>query len=288
MKPSLAWRCPRCRVPMPRSNNRVRCDCCHLTWTLDRRLWLTRDATSPDRFDAAAVARLNAMEDRGHFWLEGRRRLVEHVLHRAAPTADGALELGCGTGSMLPLLENRFATVVGIDGHAGLLRRAGQRSSTAALIQADVCSTPVDDAQFDIIAAFDVIEHVDPDVFLAEARRLARPGGRLVLSAPAFPMLWSAMDRRAGHRCRYRIAQLVPELTRSGWQYVGHTHFQCLLFPLIYLCRRLPMGMADGMERRPPAWLARALDVINRLEVRALYRCALPIGSSLFAWARTA
>jgi SAM-dependent methyltransferase len=288
MNPSLAWRCPRCRVPMRSSSARVRCDACRLTWTFDQRLWLSQDAANPDRFDAAAVARLEAMEDGGHFWLESRRRLVGHILHRAAPAGDDALELGCGAGSTLPLLERRFERVVGIDGHPELLRRAGELSSTAALIQADVCSTPVEDAQFDIIAAFDVIEHVDPDVFLAEARRLARPGGRLLLSAPAFPTLWSRMDRRAGHRCRYRIAQLIPELTRNGWQYVGHTHFQFLLFPLVFLGRRLAMGMADGVERHPPAWLARALGAINRLEVHALHRWALPYGSSLFAWARTA
>jgi SAM-dependent methyltransferase len=249
-------------------------------------VWIA-NAAAPAGFDRDAVGRLQTMERRDHFWLRHRRRLFGRLIDRLESNRDSALELGCGGGGMLTELEPRFRSVTAVDGYRELLALARERTHHATLIQADICGSPLADQQFDLIAAFDVIEHTDPDRLLREARRLVRPNGHLLLSAPAFPSLWSAMDERAGHRCRYRWRRLRAELERNGWRPLGHTYFQCLLFPLLFVSRRLG-GWAIDPERRPSPLVNRALGGVNRLELAVSARFRVPFGSSLVAWASAA
>lgn len=247
-------------------------------------LWLTDRDVVPAGFDLAAVARLQSMET--HFWMRERRHLIEHLVHDLAATGGAAAELGCGTGGLLPLLENRFSQVMAVDAHAILLEQAARNSSRTQLFQADACRSTLPPAAFDLVMAMDVIEHVDPDALLTEARRLSAPGGMLLLSAPASPSLWSHMDEMAGHRCRYTQRQMEEELRRNGWIPAGHTHYQCLLFPLVWLSSAMGTRSHQKLERKPPAWLDRLLGNINHLETTLFNGHALPFGSSLFMWAR--
>ena len=284
----LEWRCAACRGPRVRvSPDAIECDTCGTGLSRIGGVWCGESEPVPERFDAAAADRLAALDEDDHFWVRQRRLLFCRLLDRIVRRRHTVVELGCGSGGMLPAWEGRFASVVAVDAHQPLLARARARSGAATLIQSDVSATPLGDGQFDMVAAFDVIEHVDPDALLSEAHRLVRPGGQLLLSAPAFQALWSAMDERAGHRCRYDSTLLDLELRRNGWRYDGHTYFQCLLFPLVYLSRRLAGG-THPVERRPGRLLDRTLGFINRIEVTTSSRFSLPFGSSIVAWATRA
>lgn len=281
--------CPLCLGPLAGTVQQAVCTGCRLCADQSRRLWLTLDDACPVGFDYEAVARLDHLGEQNHFWMRERRRLISRLLGRLQGNASGgwlaALELGCGAGLMLPLLEAHARRVVAMDGHRSLLQRAFAASSKTTLLQGDVTHTGLKSGGFDLITAFDVLEHVDADVFLAEARRLAADGAKLLISVPAFPALWSEMDVRAGHRCRYRWPQLKAELVRHGWRPLGHTHFQFLLFPLVYASRRLANKSPLALERSPPPWVDRLLGLVNYFEVAMLNGVSLPFGSSLFAWA---
>lgn len=267
------------------------CEACGLLAPDDvtSRVWLQPGAPLPPGFDAYAAQRLNDMVQNGHFWLRERRRLASRRLQRLAASRTRpwhtAVELGCGAGSMLGILEDVASEVVALDGHETLLKEAQTRSRHATLIQGDVTATGLPTSQFDLIAAFDVLEHVDPDAFLAEARRIASPGADLILSVPAFSSLWSDHDTQAGHRCRYRWQMLREELERQGWSPSGYTHFQCLLFPLVWVLRQLPERVRR-VERRPLPFIDGILGGINRMEVELFDDISLPFGSSLLAWAK--
>ena len=63
--------------------------------------------------------------------------------------------------------------------------------------------------EFDVIGAFDVIEHIDDDVAaLKEIHKALKPGGGILMTVPRHMFLWSAVDTTAHHKCRYSGAEL--------------------------------------------------------------------------------
>lgn len=104
------------------------------------------------------------------------------------------LELGCGTGVILPALATGVmpnGEVVGIDHNAGFLEQARQRVETAGvgsqvtLVEADATKLPFPAASFDAAHVERVLMHLDdPDAALREVRRVLKPGGRFVAAEP--------------------------------------------------------------------------------------------------------
>jgi len=251
---------------------------------LNKGVWECAGGFTPSGFTENRSEHLLDIE-RNHFWFEARDRLLRSkLLTLKRPKDQRLLELGCGSGRVLSTLAGEFAQSVGIEGHLGALNKAAKACPDSYLLHGNVLDTPLADEQFDWVVAFDVLEHVEAEAFLGEAFRLTRPGGCLLLSVPAFPMLWSHLDELAGHRCRYRLKQLNEELTLTGWQLRGHTYFQCLLFPLFAASRLLNRKTHPQLERKPPAGINRMLRAVNELEVNLFHRLPLPFGSSLIAW----
>lgn len=254
----------------------------------DRGDWISslpRDFV-PENFPTDRRDSLSGMES-GHFWFGPRDRLLRRLLSGLVGEGVGsAVELGCGSGRFLSALRGAAQVVVGVEGHEASLREAAGRRTGAVLVHGDVTRVPLASARFDLVAAFDVLEHVPAESFLAEARRLAGPRGRLLLSVPAFQCLWSEMDVAAGHRRRYSPAELREELELHGWRMEGHTFYQAALFPLMYLSRRVVPASLRGTERRPCLLLSKALGWINHVEVSLSAALPMPFGTSLMAWAR--
>jgi len=219
--------------------------------------------------------------ERSHFWFAGRRALVERLLdrHLEGPVAS-AVDVGCGTGSFLDVLDRYAGDVVGIDPLAG--------AGSDRIRPGDAESLPLDDSSVDLASALDVLEHVDDRAALTELHRALRPGGILVATVPAFPFLWSERDHLAGHRRRYRKAGLVSLLESAGFVVVETAYYQFALFPALVAmrlaARRRPR--TTELEERPPPALNRALRRLNELEVRLGRRIHWPWGSTLAVAAR--
>jgi SAM-dependent methyltransferase len=279
----LRWLCPRCGAHARAAGRRLDCAECGLVAEPVDGVWKLAPGLSPGRFSADRRRHLTEIEHE-HFWFPPRRRLLA-ALARRCPRAHAAIDLGCGNGGFLPSLAALYPSVVGVDAYPESLAAARRCAPEAALIQADACRVPLAGNQFDLVSALDVLEHVAPESLLAEARRLLRPGGWLLLSVPAAPVLWSALDVAAGHRCRYTRERLRAELAAVGFAVRYWTHYQFLLFPLALVARRFAGEALHRLERRPPAVVGALLGAVNSLEVRASARLPLPIGSSLCALA---
>lgn len=184
------------------------------------------------------------------------------------------------------MLESFAVSVAAVDGHVKLLRQALAASSRTMLIQADVVRPLPGLPPSDLIIALDVLEHVDEDVFLRTIRSAARDDAVLLLSVPAFPFLWSAMDVRAGHRARYTLKTLSTVLARTGWRPLGFTHYQFLLFPVVCASRMIASFLPQEFEQRPGLLANMIFGTVNRLEVALLSGISLPFGSSLLLWAK--
>lgn len=239
-------------------------------------------------------ARLAAVEDPS-FWFRSRNRLLLWALDAHFPAAGSVLEVGCGNGYVLSAIADAHPRmrVAGSDLSDAGLCHARARVPHATLVRADARALPFD-AEFDVVGAFDVIEHVpDDEAALAALRRALRPGGGLIVTVPQHRWLWSETDRYSGHQRRYTRRELTGKLSRAGFRVRAVTSFVTLLLPLMAASRgwqalsRSPFDPARELTlpRRPDALLERVM----ALETAAIARGArLPAGGSLLAIAQRA
>jgi SAM-dependent methyltransferase len=229
--------------------------------------------------------------DQRHWWYLGRRRILEKLIaHYACPPDGGKiLEVGCGTGHNLAMLM-RFGDVdaVELDESVRAIAesRLGRQVMAGRLPELD----DVADSTYDLIAAFDVIEHIaEADAAMASIARKLRPGGKLAITVPAHQWMWSAHDTINHHKRRYSKRSLAALVDRSPLRLEAIGYFNSLLFPLA-VGQRMASKLAGREDARlgiPPGPLNALLTSIFAFERHALGRVPLPPGLSLFAIAST-
>lgn len=237
--------------------------------------------------NAAELAKMAALEDH-YWWFVGRRFIVGALLHRfGRPLSNPPLilDLGCGTGGSFSLLRH-WGRVVGLDVSPVALQLARRRGVTA-LVLGDAQRLPFDDATFDVVAALDVLEHLDDDAqALWEIGRVLKPLGLLVFTVPAFMSLWSVHDIALAHRRRYLPSDLLPKLRRAGLKVRYWSFAICPLLPVVFVFRKIQNWLMQDREASTalielPEPLNRALIALLRAEALLLLRWRLPFGVSV-------
>ncbi|MDX6714556.1 MAG: hypothetical protein QOH30_1114 [Baekduia sp.] len=225
--------------------------------------------------------------DERHWWYRGRRRVLRAQLDRL-PLAPGArlLDAGCGSGRTLDELV-RYGRVSGIDLSPQAVAAAQRRGHQDVRV-GRVEQLPFADGTFDVVTCLDVIEHTPDDrASLAELRRVARPGGLLLVTVPAYQGLWSWHDEVNLHFRRYDSASLRAAAREAGWEVVGDTHFNSLLLApaaAVRLAQRRRRRHAHSDLDLTPPRLNGLLELPLRLEARLVAAgTRLPAGLSLLA-----
>jgi len=222
---------------------------------------------------------------------EGRmwwyRALHVRIVAALADVRGAVLDAGCGTGGLLSVLRRRRPdlTLVGIEAAEDAARRAATKSG-AAIACGNVNVVPFADASFDAVIAADVLCHaaVDPDLALAEIRRVLRPRGRLIVNMPAYEWMMSAHDRRVHNVRRMTVRQTACMLDRAGFRRVRARYWNSLLLPLMVL-HRMRLSGADSSSDVAvfPPWLDATLHGVTEIERRL--PLVLPAGGSVLATA---
>jgi SAM-dependent methyltransferase len=166
----------------------------------------------------------------------------------------------------------------------GLVSGEGVCGSATAL--------PFVDGAFDVVAAFDVVEHCEDDALaLSELARVLAPGGRMLLSVPAYQWAWSDHDVRAGHHRRYTRKRLVRLVEEAGMSVTRSSYSFGSVFPLFVAERAArrarrgrPAGAHSSQNRLPSVSprIESLLMALSRVDARLLRRRDLPFGSSVF------
>jgi SAM-dependent methyltransferase len=188
---------------------------------------------------------------------------------RSLPEVHSILEVGCGQGALAARLARRYE-YVGVELDPTSCAKAQERLAQVGRGRV-VCGdlTTLKEAEFDLVCAFEVLEHIEDDVGALKAwgYRL-RSRGWLLVSVPAYPSRWGDADRLAGHFRRYDPGDVAELITGAGF---GDAKVWTYGFPLGYVLEHARNVLARRVEARtsmgertavsgrwlqPPDWLA--------------------------------
>ncbi len=225
--------------------------------------------------------------DERHWWYRARREVLAALIRRRARPPKGArlLEIGCGTGHNLAMLR-RFGEVEALEVDAAARAIAEERLGRPVMLAPLPGLSGVAERHYDWIGAFDVIEHIADDrAALASIAQRLKPGGRLVITVPAHPWMWSAHDEVNHHQRRYSRRALKRLFEAAPLKLEAIGYFNSLLFPLA-VAQRLASrvsGSQDSGLSLPPPIVNRSLERAFAAERHLIGRVPLPPGLSLFA-----
>jgi SAM-dependent methyltransferase len=221
-----------------------------------------------------------------YWWYRARAELLRVALAGFVGQPRRLLDVGSADGPSVGWLAGR-GQKVSLD--------VDPRGLAAGGVCGSVLDLPFRDGTFDVVTAFDVLEHCAPEErALEELCRVLVPGGRLLLSVPAYQWAWTDFDVDNGHHRRYTRERAATAVERSGLVVERATYAFSTVFPLFTAERvgrrlrdrfsgRTSTGPADvvSVPAVPPA-LERVLLALTRVDARLLARRDLPFGSSVF------
>ncbi len=285
--------CPNCksRITKPR----FACQSCefepqHLDGFV---AWSPELARNNSGFNPEDFAKLEKVESE-YFWFQARINLILWALENYFPAIDSLLEIGCGTGYVLSGIETRFQSLrnlVGSEIYTQGLAFAAKKLDKAELLQMDARKMPYIE-EFDVVGAFDALEHIlEDELALKNIYSAIKPGGGCIITVPQHKWLWSETDEQACHQRQYSAEELHTKIKKAGFQILRSTSFVSSLLPIMALSRLRKSGTESVQKPDEsleiPRWLNTMFFQILSIEVLLIKKgLNFPFGGSRLVVAR--
>ena len=220
-----------------------------------------------------------------YWWYVARTDLLHAALSTFAQGRTTVLDIGSADGPSASWLHDGTRHLASLDIDARGLSANGVCGSALSL--------PFADASFDMVSAFDVIEHCDPEAeALGEVARVLQPGGTFLMAVPAYQWAWTDFDVANGHFRRYTKRRAVAAVEAAGFRVERSTYAFTSVFPG-FVAERVARRLRDRQHRhsRPadvvdvpqvPRALHHVLMTLTKIDHAVLQRADLPFGSSVF------
>lgn len=234
--------------------------------------------------DAGGHGGSPSIEQPDYWWYLARTDLLHAALSTYARTRTTVLDIGSADGPSASWLHDGTRHLASLDIDPRGLQSNGVCGSALSL--------PFAEASFDMVSAFDVIEHCDPEAeALAEVNRVLQPGGTFLMAVPAYTWAWTDFDVANGHFRRYTKRRAVAAVERAGFRVERATYAFTSVFPGFVVERagrrlkeRQHTSAVDVVEvPSVPKPLHHALMAATKVDEALLRRGVnLPFGSSVF------
>ena len=233
--------------------------------------------------------------ERSHWWFIVRARIISTIITNRIQPQPGSLILnvGAATGASSEWLT-KFGTVVSLESDKEACRFLREELKIE-VIEGSVNQLPFPDQHFDMVCAFDVLEHVAEDaVAMKELNRVLKTNGALVVTVPAFQFLWSRHDLVNHHKRRYTLKAFRQKLMATGFIISWSSYFNSLLFVPIAGYRLLSRFRRQGKTLRSDFeshlseshFLSRIFGSVFNLERKMLDHIRFPAGVSIVVVAK--
>ncbi|MFM7357416.1 MAG: methyltransferase domain-containing protein [Sediminibacterium sp.] len=201
--------------------------------------------------------------ERKHWWFLVRKKIIAEristLLH--PPTNTKSLNVGAATGATSDMLAE-FGSVMSIEYDVACTEFA-KIYMTTPIEQGSILELPFDANQYDLVAALDVVEHVeDHQLAVQELWRVCNPGGHIVITVPAYAFLWSEHDVINHHFRRYTINELTALFQDLPGKMIYKTYYNTFLFVPIAAYRLLMNGWKK--------WLGKSLQSAVKYDYEVL------------------
>ena len=230
-------------------------------------------------------------QEETHWWFVSRRNITSSLLKKLnLPKNAKILDAGCGAGGNLPLLAE-YGEVFGSEMNDEVRNHSISRNIGTIAYGKLPDEIPFKDTKFDLIAMFDVLEHIEDDrTTLAAITNRLTPNGQLLITIPAFQFLFSEHDIAHHHFRRYSKKEIVQKVKEAGLtiEYINYWNF--FLFPIAIMARLTdflrPKNSRALGRKTPPYFVNQLLIKLVSSERFLNPKIPLPFGLSLMVVAR--
>ena len=229
--------------------------------------------------------------ERFHWWFVGRRKLFKVLFSSLDLQNDlRIIDIGCGVGSNLRLLQSMRSKLVGMDSEMHSLLLTKQNLPAVPLVNGDLMKLPVKADAIDLILASDVLEHLDEDTLgIREIHRTLKREGKVLFTVPAFRSLWGVQDIVGMHKRRYSKKELMTKIEGEGFKILRSSYFNFFLFFPILIGRRILslLGLRIESENQINLPLINFfLKTVFSIEPHYLKYFSFPFGVSIYCIAK--